>query len=121
MIWLINLICVAFTVMGSIRLATKADVMIGWYLYTVGAFAGIVYFLALRDYFQLIVWIVFIINDAIAIRRKRRARVDKYVRYVKESWKFIDETGRFFEEEFSTRKQAVKEFRKYAKYLCGKK
>lgn len=75
----INVACLCFTVIGASVLAHKGDKLMGWYVYVFAATLGVAYFMYLGDITQLGIWIFFLANDFIAIRRKKKEPPKKYI------------------------------------------
>lgn len=72
---IVNIACLCCTVAGAFVIANKGDKLYGWYVYTVAATLGVIYFAFTSDWIQLALWSFFFINDLLAIRRKKK--VDK--------------------------------------------
>ena len=79
MTWLevANWTCALLAIAGALILGTQGDKLYGWIVYLEAAILGVIYFAITGNAQQLVIWVVFLVNDVIAIRRKRKERTMK--------------------------------------------
>jgi hypothetical protein len=78
--WLIesiNIVCLIFTITGSILVNRQGERLRSWLVYLVAASTGVLYFILTGNIFQLVIWIFFLVNDIDAIRVRVKKNGDE--------------------------------------------
>lgn len=82
----INIVCLAFTIAGSFLVNRRGIELRIWMVYFVAANLGIIYFILMVNYYQLGIWIVFLVNDidAIKLRRNKNTLIESLKKIINE-------------------------------------